>query len=220
MHNQIRKSPKRIGRAARFVQDSTMPQELSAYSKAKRELILNAAIKLFLAEGYAATSMNRVAVVSGVTKQTIYSHFQDKDGLFVAIIESVTIKHMEDRFGGQPITGDPESVLRSFAGVLIGRQKDEQYLNLIRTVIAESARFPKLAQLFVRTVIKRGIEMLSAFFDSHKELGIKDSQATARIFCGSLIGCIISQEILHGKEIIPFEVDRIVDALVDQILRC
>ncbi len=194
--------------------------ELSAFSRAKRAKILEGAIKLFLAEGYAATSMNRVAAVAGVTKQTIYSHFHDKEGLFAAIIEQVTIKHLEDHFGSKSLSGNPETVLRSFAAVLLGRQYDQQYLDLLRTVIAESARFPELARLFVRTVIKRGIEMLSNYFESHPELKVSDSQATARVFCGSLIAYIISQEILHGKEVIEFDVERLVNTLVIQSLRC
>lgn len=193
-------------------------QELSAFSRSKRQKILKAAIELFLSEGYAATSMNRVASLSGVTKQTIYSHFQDKEGLFAALIEELTLKRFGDRFDGKPLSGEPEAVLRSFAEVMIKLQKDKQFISLYRTIIAESARFPELAQLFVKTVIKRGINLLSAYFDTHPELNIADSQATARIFCGSLVAFLISQHILHGQEIIPFQAERLVDSLISHII--
>lgn len=198
----------------------TEDDELSTFSRAKRARILEGAIKLFLEAGYAATSMNRVASVSGVTKQTIYSHFHDKEGLFVAIIEQVTIKHLEQRFSGKRLEGEPAEVLRSFAEVLAGRRQDEQYIRLLRTVIAESARFPELARLFVRTVVKPGIEMLATYLDTRPELCIKDPQATARIFCGSLIAFLIAQEILHGKEVVPFEIERLVTTLIEQIVPC
>lgn len=220
MENRLRKSAKNVPEPPRSSRHADSEDDLSTFSKRKREQILSAAMELFLTEGYAATTMNRVASMSGVTKQTIYSHFHDKEGLFVAIIEQVTIKHMHDQFKGRTLEGEPEQVLRSLAKIFIDRQKDEQYLYLIRTVIAESARFPELARLFVRTVIKRGIQMLSQYFDNHPELEIRDSQATARIFCGSFISYIISQEILHGKEIIQFDVERLVDQLIAQILRC
>jgi len=38
------------------------------------------------AHGYAATSMDRVAIAAGVST-TVYSHFQDKEGLFTALIQ-------------------------------------------------------------------------------------------------------------------------------------
>jgi AcrR family transcriptional regulator len=204
----------------RSAKQPVAPDDLSTYSRAKREQILRAAIKLFLAEGYAATSMNRVAEKANVTKQTIYSHFLDKESLFIAIIEEVTTRHMEDELGSAPLSGSPDIVLRSFASFILGRRKDEQYIALLRTVIAESRRFPELSQLYVKTVIKKAIKTLSKYFESRRELKIEDAEATSRIFCGSLISYIISQEILHGKDVIPLEANRLVDTLVSQILRC
>ena len=195
-------------------------EDLSAFSRAKREQILTAAIDLFLSAGYAATTMNGLAAKAGVTKQTIYSHFSDKESLFTAIIRRVTLTNFEAQFGQEALSGDPEDVLRRIFSVFQALGKSDQYLRLMRTIIAESARFPELARLYYRTVIQRGITLLSHYFESHPELGIKDSIATARIYCGSLIACLISQELLHGKEIMPFELERLVDPLISQILRC
>src|SRR6185436_13147919 len=46
-----------------------------------RQLILNAARELFTKEGYAETSMRRIADQIGYTATAIYHHFQDKDAL-------------------------------------------------------------------------------------------------------------------------------------------
>ncbi len=192
---------------------------ISVFSQEKRKKILKAAIKLFLSEGYLATSMNRVAEVAGVTKQTIYSHFQDKEGLFTAIIENVTLRHLNQQLDGEHLSGEPETVLRGVARAFLELQKDPQYLNLLRTIIAESERFPELARLYVRTVIQRGMRVMTAYLESRPELRIEDPVATARIFCGSIIACVISQEILHGKDVIPFKTERLVDSLIACILR-
>ena len=58
----------------------------------KRDVIIQAAVKTFLENGYAATSMNQVAEEAGVIKATIYSHFADKKQLFKAVIEEVVLK--------------------------------------------------------------------------------------------------------------------------------
>ena len=67
----------------------------SGRPRSKKEQIVQAAIKVFLENGYAGTSMNRVAAEADVIKATIYSHFKDKEELFAAIIEEVTFKRME-----------------------------------------------------------------------------------------------------------------------------
>ena len=53
----------------------------------KSKQILEAAIVLFTEQGYAATSMDLIAKNAEVSKQTVYSHFGNKDDLFSASIE-------------------------------------------------------------------------------------------------------------------------------------
>lgn len=54
---------------------------------AKRQRILDSAKTLFLKQGYAGSSMNQIAAEAGVSKLTVYNHFQDKATLFTAAIE-------------------------------------------------------------------------------------------------------------------------------------
>lgn len=53
----------------------------------KRQRILNAAKQLFLQHGYHGSSMNQIALEAGVTKLTVYNHFQDKATLFSCAVE-------------------------------------------------------------------------------------------------------------------------------------
>ncbi len=55
---------------------------------AKRTAILEAAKGLFLGNGFAGVSMEQVAQAAGVSKLTVYSHFGDKDGLFIAAVRA------------------------------------------------------------------------------------------------------------------------------------
>lgn len=192
---------------------------LSAFSQAKRKQIVDGAMKAFLKYGYAGTSMNRVAEEAGVIKQTIYSHFADKESLFTAIIENLTLAHFRVEFGDDiPTEQTPEVALRKLASVFSGRQNDPSYIALMRTVIGESDRFPELARLYTRTVIKPGIQLLTRYLNAHPELQIADTEAAARIFCGSLVSHILMQHILYGKEIIPYEIDRSIEMLIMLLL--
>jgi AcrR family transcriptional regulator len=49
--------------------------------------ILASAQRLFMAQGFRAVSMRQIAEQVGLTKAALYYHFQDKEELFVAIVE-------------------------------------------------------------------------------------------------------------------------------------
>ena len=54
----------------------------------KRQLIIDAAKKMFLEHGYHASSLNQIARLAGVSKLTVYNHFEDKAQLFTHAIEN------------------------------------------------------------------------------------------------------------------------------------
>lgn len=185
----------------------------------KQEQILQGAMRIFLKEGYIRTSMDRVSVEAGVSKQTIYSNFQDKEGLFKALIERVTIASFISIFCSEEIQGEPGILLRKVAETYLTKvAENPDYLALLRVIITESQRFPELAKLYTQTVIQRSRLLLSQYFISRPELGIIDPEATAQIFFGSLVGYMMVQEMLYGKEMMPLSQERILDSLMDLIL--
>ncbi len=59
----------------------------TSQSGEKVEAILQGAMQEFLANGFAGTTMDKVTAAAGVSKTTVYSYFQDKEKLFIALIE-------------------------------------------------------------------------------------------------------------------------------------
>ena len=187
----------------------------------KMEKILQGAMQEFLAQGYAAASMDRVADAAGVSKATVYSYFQDKKGLFKALIEKLARKRFYSILGSKPLHGEPYVVLRRLAVTALDQMvKDQEYQSFERLLIGESARFPELAQVFIYSIAKPAIETISKYLAAHPELKIPDPEATARILIGSLVYFVTTQEIMHGKDIIPMEGDRLIDALTHLIVNC
>ncbi|MEH1900987.1 MAG: TetR/AcrR family transcriptional regulator [Nostoc sp.] len=185
----------------------------------KQEQILQGAIRVFLKEGYARTSMDRVSAEAGVSKQTIYSHFQDKEGLFKALIERLTLACFQSIFCTEKLHGEPAILLRQVAEIYLTKVADNpDYLALLRLIITESQNFPELAKLYTKTVVQRGRQMLSQYFGSHPELGITDPEAMAQIFFGSLVSYVIVQEVLYGKELMLLSRDRLVDSLMNVVM--
>ncbi len=162
--------------------------------------------------------MDRVATEASVSKQTIYSHFVNKEGLFKALLEWMTLSRFREVYDGSGLCGEPAILLRQIAQIYSSKVADQNYLCLIRLIIGESDRFPELAKLFTTTVIKQGRQLLSQYFEAHPELGIADSEAVAQIFFGSLVSHMLVQHILHGKEVMPMDYDRLVTNLINLIL--
>lgn len=186
----------------------------------KAELILQGAMQVFLQSGYAATSMDRVAAQAGVSKHTIYSHFQNKEGLFTALIERMVLRRFHIEFGCElPQTESPATVLRRLSMVLLGLRHDPDYIAFIRLVIAESGRFPELAQLYVTQVIHKGNQVLGDYLQTHPDVALEHPHTVAQVFFGSLMAFILSQEVLGGKEILAVEADVLVEALIQMILQ-
>lgn len=193
----------------------TKPIEPDAAGGDKSEQILQGAMQEFLAHGYAGTSMDKVAKTGGVSKATVYSYFQDKEELFAALVQRLARKKVHFTV----LDEEPAVALRFAATTILDQATQEpEYLNFVRLVIAESGRFPQLAQTFVRNLAKPGIERLAEYLASHPELKLPDPEATARIFIGSLVYFQLMQEMMHGKEIIPMERDRLIDGLLHLIL--
>jgi AcrR family transcriptional regulator len=65
---------------------------MKARTSKKKQQILDTAITLFTRDGYHATGVDRISDASGVTKRTLYQHFQTKDGL----IQSALRRENED----------------------------------------------------------------------------------------------------------------------------
>src|SRR5437870_11313641 len=57
-------------------------------SARKHHAILEAATAVFLSKGYDGTSMDEIATSAGVSKQTVYKHFADKERLFAEIVRA------------------------------------------------------------------------------------------------------------------------------------
>lgn len=117
-----------------------------AQADAARQCILDAALQHFLARGFAAASMEGIARESGVAKLTVYRHFETKEQLFVEVARRAQLS-VRERLGTMADRGAPlEQVLREIIAKLHDGFTHPDYLAVMRLVIAESGRFPKLGR--------------------------------------------------------------------------
>jgi len=85
----------------------------------KRQALLGAAARLFLEQGFERTTVDAIAARAGVSKLTVYSHFEGKEGLFKTLIAEKCSEHFEAReFGELASLGPREALLRIADGFL------------------------------------------------------------------------------------------------------
>ncbi len=159
-------------------------------SKEKREAICAAASGLFLAQGLQQTSMDAVAAEAGVSKQTVYSHFKNKQDLFRSVIlGKVTNYHLSEI--DLPPGGDLREALVTLGHRYLQLLFDEDVIAMFRVVIGESASHPKIAQLFNETGPEKTIEAVQDFLCKQVEGGqlqIDDLRYAAVLFLSMVRG--------------------------------
>lgn len=184
----------------------------------KAEQILQGAIREFLAHGFAATSMDRVAKAAGVSKATLYNHFGDKESLFSSLTEYLGEKRIFYLAIDRP--ADPANFLRNWATAVLNQMLSDPELQcFVRLIIGESGRFPELAKTFIRNIAKPGIERLTWDLEFYPQLKLTDAEVVARVLIGAIVHYVLTQEIMHGAEILPMERDRYIEGLVSLVVK-
>ncbi len=183
----------------------------------KAEQILQGALPEFLEHGYAATRMDQVARTARVSKQTLYSYFEDKEGLFTALVQYVTCAKFR-LVWSKPLSGEPRQVLTQLGQRILTEINDPDYLSFVRLIIAESGKHPELSQLFLENVAQPAITIFTGYLKDHPQLKIQDPEVIAHIFVGTLIHNILTQNMLSGDKIIPMKPERLIDNLVALIV--
>jgi AcrR family transcriptional regulator len=133
-----------------------------ARSAARREAILAAALDEFSSRGFEAARLDDVAKRAGVAKGTIYLYFRDKESLFQELVRAMLTPLVGtiEALGAAdvPIGALADSIVELFVREIYEtRRKD-----VIRLMISEGRRFPKLAEFYYREVLSHVIAALRA----------------------------------------------------------
>ncbi|MCL2429863.1 MAG: TetR/AcrR family transcriptional regulator [Alphaproteobacteria bacterium] len=110
--------------------------------------IVAAARKMFLQHGYGETSMDAIARYAGVSKATLYSHFDGKAQLFAALIVA-ECRRLSETIGCHAFEEpDIRSTLLSVARDFNELMCSGEGMTMYRIVAAEAPRFPELGRIF------------------------------------------------------------------------
>ena len=124
-------------------------------SAARRDAILAAALEVFGERGFEAARLDDVARRANVAKGTIYLYFRDKEALFQELLRQMLMPII----GGIEALGAADLPAHDFVARLVDMFVREIYetrrKDVIRLMITEGRRFPKLAEFYHREVLSR-----------------------------------------------------------------
>lgn len=152
----------------------------------KRALILAAALDEFSQKGFAAARLDDVAKRADVAKGTIYLYFKDKEALFQELLRaeiSPVIAMLEAVLAGGGAATAPvplRELAFRVADLFVDQVISTRRKDIVRLILTEGPRFPKLAEFYYREVIARGLTAFRARARRAVEEGELKSDALAR----------------------------------------
>lgn len=177
--------------------------------EARRQAILEAAVGVFVSQGFAAAKLDEVAEKAGVAKGTIYLHFKDKQDLFeqmVRVAVSPVIERLEAlaRMPDLPV----DMALRGLYEVFHTEVLNTSRKDLLRLVMTEGPRFPAIAQFYHREVVARGLGLMGGLLQragQKGELAVADLAAYPQLVVAPLILAVVWDGLFGAIE--PLDVE-------------
>jgi TetR/AcrR family transcriptional regulator of autoinduction and epiphytic fitness len=189
----------------------------------KRQAIVHAAIAEFRANGFGATSMDRIAITANVSKRTVYNHFTSKEALFAEIL----LQLWESSAAQIDLAYRPLQPLRDQLLELLWQKMrmlcDPAFVDLARVAIAETIHSPQRAQDMVSRLGDRdeGVSRWLRAAVADGRVKISDPAFASQQLQGLLKSFAFWPQVTMGQPPLPAaRQQQVVESAVDMFLAC
>lgn len=189
---------------------------------AKRASILEAAESMFLEHGFEGVSMDQIAARAGVSKLTVYSHFGDKEALFIAAVEQYCRQQVPPTLftpaSGQPLRSRLLGIGRAVHALMVSPEAMAGF----RLMCAPGRLGSELPEMFWNAGaghLQAGFAALLARRTAAGELAVDDTARAASQFFALLRGDVHPRLLMGADALRDFNVEAHVEAVVDLFLR-
>ncbi|WP_052807246.1 TetR/AcrR family transcriptional regulator [Risungbinella massiliensis] len=178
--------------------------DLTPRARAKRDHIRNTAKQLFLQNGFSATSMDAITTEAKVSKQTLYSYYASKEDLLVDVLKQLILHFshgelLEVEDISLRSLDELEQILQNIAHKLVHNLMQPEYLALVRVIISEITRLPKLGALIRSTIPERILGSIATLLEraqAQRVVNVEDTEIAARMFVGPLLTFVLMDGLL------------------------
>ncbi|SHF62482.1 TetR/AcrR family transcriptional regulator [Streptoalloteichus hindustanus] len=169
------------------------PRERPRRGPVRREQIAAAALAVLLDRGYAGTSIRAIAEHAGCSLETLYRHFENKEALFLELVNSFRkriVEPLRDVAAAPSTDRELKEALTRAGTLLFDVLTSDEGLKMQRLTFAESGRFPELGRLVYDEGIKPFDNAVAAILSDAAARGLlrcPDPLEAARVFSGMVL---------------------------------
>lgn len=196
---------------------------LGSVSERKRDAIARAALTLFAIDGYERTSVDAIATEAGVSKRTVYSHYGDKETLFLSVVRdtydgmhariSEIVDHVPwDRDLGAALTKCATDITRSIV-------RSPERSTLARLLITEAPHFPDVIDLLHTREIAPLIAVPLERLAEAGQLIVTDARQAAEHLAALTFGQVSSRSLMGTVPLGEEETARLIRGGIQVFLR-
>jgi AcrR family transcriptional regulator len=157
-----------------------------------RQRILDTSMELFSAQGFAGTSVRKIAREVGLTQSSLYNHFASKDAIFDALID-----HSGTGASAQllqtprylVLKSDPARFCETYALDRMQSWLDPYEQKFLDLMTAEKSRLGTRADQYFDALFLGEVSLVTDYFHQFAIAGLirtSDAKETARLFMGGL----------------------------------
>ena len=151
------------------------------------EHILYVAKDVFLEMGFERASMDVIASRAETSKRTLYAHFENKEKLYLKVIDMVRGLVVSNLKTPGDYPGGPSAALVMFCGRFLEILLYARTIRMCRLSIAEAARFPEGSARYFDVILSIPHARLSAYLKETFRLSAEASVQEAHLLLGRIV---------------------------------
>ena len=194
-------------------------KDREALGEARRDQILEAAVRLWLRGGFDATSVEAIAREAGLGKGTVYLYFPTKDAILDEAVRRYSLLSAVGELTSLFEGASPEEAIPRMVSGLWATLRERS--PIIGLVLREVPLRPDNARTFIEKVVLPTNRLLADYLDSGVASGALrplNTFVAARALVGMLVMFLLTQEVLGGRALSPLSDDAITATVSDLFL--
>ncbi|MTJ08905.1 MULTISPECIES: TetR/AcrR family transcriptional regulator [unclassified Anabaena] len=183
-----------------------------------RTRILQAAQRLFAAQGFEGTTTRDLAKSAGIAEGTLFRHFANKKAILVEVATSGWVDILTDLLTELSEMGSYKAIAQVMRRRMWNLQKNA---DIMRVCFMEVQFHPDLRDRIQTEVIDKMTDVAEAFFQTAMDKGIyrqMDAKLVAKVFLGLFAIAGFSDNTLIEPNASPQEMQKMAEGLADIFL--
>jgi AcrR family transcriptional regulator len=166
-----------------------------AKGQATKAQIVETATTAFADAGYDGVSIETLVTLTGVSRGALYHHFNGKEGLFLAVLETVEERVARTIIEGSRAASDPVAALRAGCGAWLELARDPEVRQIVLTDAPAVLGWEKWRDLDRRY----GFGLLRAALEAHARAG-RLSETRVDMFAHILLAAVLEAALLVARD--------------------